>query len=133
MYYYMPQHWYHSLVTVIVGDETALLIPSVPPALTGANAPAFERAPQAVVFRVQKRKSTRILITSKQFSKSDPSPPLSAINSMSDSEDKKRNKLGYQRISIACGMFLPCRPDVASRPLCRVNTRQVACMCNTDL
>lgn len=45
--------------------------------------------------------------------RSDSSPPLrTRASTMSDSEqDKKRNKLGYQRISIACGEYLitpPC-------------------------
>lgn len=35
---------------------------------------------------------------------------------MSDSEDKKRNKLGYQRISIACGKHVAAFED-ADRPL----------------
>ena len=129
MSYHMPQHGYHSLVTVLVGDDTAASpILSEPGTLTGADAPGFEGAPQTSVFRVQKRWPTTILTTSEQLSKSEPTPLHSAIDSMSDSEDKKRNKLGYQRISIACGMPLPCRPDVATRPLCRVNTRRVACM-----
>jgi len=102
---------------------------SEPGALTGA---ACEGTPQTSLFRVQKPRPTTILTTSEQLSKSDPTPPHSVTDIMSDSEDKKRNKLGYQRISIACGMFLPCRPDVATRPLCRVNTRRVACMCNTN-
>jgi len=116
---------------MLVGDETLPVLsePGALRCLTGANAPAFEgAAPQTPVFRVQKRKPTTMLTTSEQLSKSDPTPPHSAPDSMSDSEDKKRNKLGYQRISIACGMLLPCRPDVATRPLCRVNTRRVACM-----
>lgn len=98
-------------------------------ALTGA---ACEGTPQTSLFRVQKRRPTTILTTSEQLSKSDPTPPHSVSDIMSDSEDKKRNKLGYQRISIACGMFLPCRSDVATRPLCRVNTRRVACMCDSN-
>ena len=131
MSYHWPQHGYHLPVTVFVGVDTAASpILSEPGALTGA---AFEGAPQTSVFRVQKRWPTTILTTSEQLSKSDPSPPHSVTDIMSDSEDKKRNKLGYQRISIACGMFLPCRPDVATRPLCRVNTRRVACMCDANL
>lgn len=133
MSYYMPQHGYHPPVTVLVGDETASPNLSEPGALTGANVPAFEGAPQTSVSRVQKRRPTIILTTSKQLSKSDPTPPRSATDSMSDSEDKKRNKLGYQRISIACGMLLPCRPGVATRVLCRVDTRRVACVCDADL
>jgi hypothetical protein len=129
----MPQHGYHPPVTVILGDETASLILSEPEALTVDNAPAVDGAPQAFVSRVRKRRPTMILTMSEQLSLSDPTPPHSVTNSMSDSEDKKRNKLGYQRISIACGMFLPCRPDVATRPLCRVNTRQVACVCDANL
>ena len=133
MSYHMPQHGCHTPVTVFVGDDTSVSpILSESGALTGANAPAFEGAPQTSVFRVQKRRPTTILTTSEQLSNSDPTPPHSATNSMSDSEDKKRNKLGYQRISIACGMLLPCRPDVATRPLCRVNTRRVACMCDVN-
>lgn len=129
----MPQHGCHPPVTVFVGDDTAASpILSEPGALTGANAPAFERAPQTLVFRVQKRRPTTILTTSEQLSNSDPTPPHSATDSMSDSEDKKRNKLGYQRISIACGMLLPCRPYVATRPLCRVNTCRAACMCDAN-
>jgi hypothetical protein len=86
-----------------------------------ANAPG---APQASVFRVQKRRPSKILTTRQQLSITD--QPLSVARSMSDSDDKKRNKLGYQRISIACGMpSLPC----SFPSLCRVDTRQVACYC----
>jgi hypothetical protein len=122
----------HLPVTMILGDETASAILSEPEALTVDNAPAVNEAPQAPVCRVLKRRPSIILTMSEQLSLSDSTPPHSATNSMSDSEDKKRNKLGYQRISIACGMFLSCRPDVATRPLCRVNTRQVACMCDAN-
>jgi hypothetical protein len=133
MSYHMPQHGYHPLVTVLVGDDTAVShILSEPETLTGADAPGFEGAPQTSVFRIQKRRPTTILTTSEQFSTSDSTPLHSATDIMSDSEDKKRNKLGYQRISIACGTLLPCRPDVATRPLCRVNTRRAACMCNAN-
>lgn len=129
----MPQHGCHPPATVFVGDDTAASpILSETGALTGATAPAFQGAPQTSVFRVQKRRPTKILTTSEQLSNSYSTPPHSATDSMSDSEDKKRNKLGYQRISIACGTLLPCRPDVATRPLCRVNTRRVACMCDTN-
>lgn len=42
----------------------------------------------------------------KQLSRSVTTPQMGGV-SMSDSEsDKKRNKLGYQRISIACGKWL---------------------------
>ena len=117
---------------MLVENETASSILSELGALSGANAPVLQGAPQTSVSRVQKRRPTTILTTSQQLSKSDPTPPHSATDSMSDSEDKKRNKLGYQRISIACGMLLPCRPDVATRVLCRVNTRRVACMCDAN-
>jgi hypothetical protein len=105
---------------MLVGNETASSILSEPGVLLGAGAPAFKGAPQTLVSRVQKRRPTTILTTSEQLSRPDPTPPHSATDSMSDSEDKKRNKLGYQRISIACGMLLPCRPDVATRALCAV-------------
>lgn len=52
---------------------------------------------------------------------------------MSDSEDKKRNKLGYQRISIACGMLSLAASGVATRSLCRVDSRRVACMYNANI
>jgi hypothetical protein len=105
MSFYVPQRWYYSSVTVFLGDEGASLTSSERRALTVANAHAFDGAPQASSFRVQKRRPSRILTTSEQLSTPDPAPTHSATNNMSDSEDKKRNKLGYQRISIACGMF----------------------------
>jgi hypothetical protein len=44
--------------------------------------------------------------TGKFLFKSQSTPHLRGRHMMSDSELAKRNKLGYQRISIACGMSL---------------------------
>ena len=52
MSYYMPQHWYHPPVTVILGDEAVSPILSELRALTVANAPAVDGAPQAAVARL---------------------------------------------------------------------------------
>jgi hypothetical protein len=42
----------------------------------------------------------------KQLGRSASTPHIRDADAASDSDDKKRNKLGYQRISIACGMLM---------------------------
>lgn len=81
---------------------------SFPPESTLLPLPAFAKTGQ----RPAKSKPSKYLF------KSQSTPHLRARNIMSESElQAKRNKLGYQRISIACGMSLKvpdrtacCRP-----------------------
>jgi len=69
------------------------------------------RAPEplpASAPNTKKRRTFRIKST-KQIPRSTSTPQLQEVV-MSDSEiDKKRNKLGYQRISIACGKCVTAR------------------------
>ena len=61
----------------------------------------------------KKRKASKTK-SSKQLSRSASTPQLSGNTNMSETDDKKRNKLGYQRISIACGKWdFPCRVSMA--------------------
>lgn len=80
--------------------------PAVPEYLTAAraNAPFASGAPQFEGSNGKKPRVSKTKPSSKHPSKS-PSTPLLRGLVMSDAEsaDKKRNKLGYQRISIACG------------------------------
>lgn len=78
--------------------------------LAGTNAPAAEEAPQGPASRIQKRRTSKVH-TGKSLSRSTSTPHLKGAGNMSDSDDKKRNKLGYQRISIACGeCYCSCGP-----------------------
>lgn len=89
------------------------------------------RRPTGISVPCPKRRPSKIITTRSQLSTFDPDLTLHspvAASSMSDSEDKKRNKLGYQRISIACGMSPLAISHLASRPSCHVDTRQwLAC------
>lgn len=91
-----------------VSDASALF----PPANVGVAYAMHEAPPTSLPagLSVKKAKPSKIK-TGKPLSKLISTPPLRQ-SVMSDSDlDRKRNKLGYQRISIACGKssFILCR------------------------
>ncbi|KAI7233457.1 hypothetical protein KC330_g5363 [Hortaea werneckii] len=68
---------------------------------SGTDAIHTSEPPSASLSNPKKRKPTKTK-PSKQLPRSVSTPQLVGLSAMSDTEDKKRNKLGYQRISIAC-------------------------------
>ncbi|KAI6812460.1 hypothetical protein KC340_g16924 [Hortaea werneckii] len=74
---------------------------SAAPGSSGTNAILTSETPLASLSNPKKRKPTKTK-PSKQLARSVSTPQLFGLSTMSDTDDKKRNKLGYQRISIAC-------------------------------
>jgi len=68
---------------------------------SGTDAILTSEPPSASLSNPKKRKPTKTK-PSKQLPRSVSTPQLVGLSAMSDTDDKKRNKLGYQRISIAC-------------------------------
>ncbi|KAI7263562.1 hypothetical protein KC345_g9086 [Hortaea werneckii] len=80
---------------------TTSAAPSAATGPSGSNAILTSETPSASLSNPKKRKPTKTK-PSKQLPRSVSTPQLVGLSTMSDTDDKKRNKLGYQRISIAC-------------------------------
>ncbi|TKA27615.1 hypothetical protein B0A50_04447 [Salinomyces thailandicus] len=79
---------------------------AIPTASGPANAnhadPSFAPEPPLASLSSSKKRKPSKSKSAKQLSRSVSTPQLFGSSIMSDFDDKKRNKLGYQRISIAC-------------------------------
>ncbi|RMY64784.1 hypothetical protein D0863_09572 [Hortaea werneckii] len=80
---------------------TTSAAPSAASGPSGTDAILTSEPPSASLSNPKKRKPTKTK-PSKQLPRSVSTPQLVGLSAMSDTDDKKRNKLGYQRISIAC-------------------------------
>ncbi|KAI7293701.1 hypothetical protein KC315_g19275 [Hortaea werneckii] len=82
---------------------TTSAAPSAASGPSGTDAILTSEPPSASLSNPKKRKPTKTK-PSKQLPRSVSTPQLVGLSAMSDTDDKKRNKLGYQRISIACAV-----------------------------